>query len=79
MFDPVSSQQLKSITISCTKCAEKIMKMQSHSIDQSCFCDETSINDEACIQTAEEDVIESSMEIDQRISTCLTEPPIHED
>ncbi len=82
MFDPVSSEQLKSITMNCTNCAEKLVSMQSESIDKSHLLEEmsSSVNETNTLVQTEEYMTES-MEIDQRTDTrsCSAEPPLHED
>ena len=35
MFDPVSSEELKSVVMSCNQCADRIAKMQAETIETS--------------------------------------------
>ena len=46
MFDPVSSEQLKSIVMSCNKCADKIADMQTQSTDKSSHNEDKSSHNE---------------------------------
>ncbi len=76
MFDPISSEQLKSITMSCTKCAEKIISIQTESNDLS---DKMTItNDNEALVQSTEDTTES-MDTNQQMNNCSTELPLHED
>ncbi len=90
MFDPVSSEQLKSIVMSCNKCADKIADMQTQSIDKSSHNEDKSSHDEGMSSpcTLAQDSMATSetetdtqepMEHDQSINPCSTDQPLHED
>ena len=83
MFDPVSSEHLKSIVMSCNKCAERTADMQAQSIDKSSHDEEMSspctlAQDSMATGQTETD-IQEPMEHDPSINTCSTDQPLHED
>lgn len=83
MFDPVSSEELKSVVMSCNQCADKIAKMRAETIETSHQGQmDTSDNEASSTEPQVNRVTEESdsvLEPMEENSTCSLDIPANED